>query len=368
MTRPQRKRVTTLALLILATVNTLADDDVLNDDVDDVIQSARSYSPAIVIERTAPKYPRLELNRGHEAWVHVTYCIDESGQTRNVSVVDSTGGRHFDDAAIETVEDWQFEPAMLDGEPSWQSRNQTYITFAIESDERGASRRFVRAFRKLGNYMDEKNLEEADALFQNVLANYDLSLYELSKLWAQRVRYEGLRGDMRGMDEALHRATASKGQWIERDEYIRLLKLRVQVEISIGQYNAALEGFEELEEQAGEDSEEVKTLLPSISQLRAYIDGDQAIRIQAEVRNRFGCDDCDSRWSFKPLRDSFALADVSGELSRVDMRCDHKRFESIVSDEVTWKIPERWGGCYVYFYGDAGTTFDVVMMSSANSP
>jgi hypothetical protein len=62
----------------------------------------------------------------------------------------------------------------------------------------------------------------------------DFSLYELSKLWAQRVRYETISGDMYMLDMALHRATASKGQWIEKKSYIRLLELRVRAELKIG--------------------------------------------------------------------------------------------------------------------------------------
>lgn len=43
------------------------------------------------------------------------------------------------------------------------------------------------------------------------------------------------------------------------------------------------------------------------------------------------------------------------------MRCDHKLFESAVSDLVEWHIPDDWGVCHVHVYGDAGTTFDVLL-------
>jgi len=44
------------------------------------------------------------------------------------------------------------------------------------------------------------------------------------------------------------------------------------------------------------------------------------------------------------------------------MRCDHKLFESAVSDLVEWHIPDDWGTCHVHVYGDTGTTFDVLLL------
>src|SRR5690606_28472189 len=124
--------------------------------------TTKSAVLAKVIKREAPDYPRGELMKGKEAWVHVTYCIDESGETRNISILDSVGGPRFEKAAIEAVEQWQFEPALMGGEPSWQSRNQAYISFAISQSDRGADSKFVWHFKKLGKLIEEEKLEEAD--------------------------------------------------------------------------------------------------------------------------------------------------------------------------------------------------------------
>ena len=42
-------------------------------------------------------------------------------------------------------------------------------------------------------------------------------------------------------------------------------------------------------------------------------------------------------------------------------RCDRKRFEFEVSDDVEWDIPEALGSCNVSVYGDPGVTFDVFL-------
>ena len=269
----------TIIFLWLASVP-VAQIDAEQDAIDAVVESSRILISAKQIERTAPKYPQFELRKGNQAWVRIAYCIDESGLTQNVSVLDSVGSVSFDKAAIETVKRWKFEPALIDGEPSWQSRNQTLISFAIEEENTGATRRFASQFRKIGKLLDQNDLEAADKLFWHVYESYNLSLYELSKLWAQRVRHESLSGDMSMLDMALHRATASKGQWIEKEGYIRLLELRVRVELKIGQYHAAMRAYRELVKATGEDAEEVLVLKPTMKKLRDMIKGDQILKMR----------------------------------------------------------------------------------------
>ncbi|MGB5492487.1 MAG: energy transducer TonB [Woeseiaceae bacterium] len=341
-----------------------SDTDVveLQEKLEAVISSSRQLSPAKQIERGVPRYPRSELRKGTQAWVNVAYCIDESGSPQNVSVVDSIGSSKFERAAVDAVNKWRFEPARIDGEPSWQSRNQTIITFAIEQGNEGARRSFIKEFRKIGNLIDHDKLDDADKRFKRVLDTYELSLYELSKLWAQRVRYEGKRGDMHKLDMALHRATASKGEWIDKKSYVRLLKLRTQVEIGIGKYHGARRTFRELIEAAGEDSEEVVALQPTMDRLQAMIAGNEVLKISAEVRSRNECHYCNDSWYFSPVRNDFTINNIAGNLSSIEMRCDHKRFESAVADLVEWHIPDDWGRCYVQVYGEPGTTFDVLML------
>jgi outer membrane biosynthesis protein TonB len=72
----------------------------VTDPIETVTASAQSAVLAKVIKQGPPIYPGSELMRGKEAWVHVTYCIDESGEPQNVSILDSVGGPKFERAAI----------------------------------------------------------------------------------------------------------------------------------------------------------------------------------------------------------------------------------------------------------------------------
>ena len=355
----------TIIILWIAAISELQTGGI-QEALDKVTDSSRQVTPAIQIEKFAPKYPTIELREGNEAWVHITYCIDESGSPQNISVLDSVGGSRFDKAAINTVKRWKYEPALIDGKPSWQSRNQVYVSFAIEGDNKGAGRKFIGQFRKLGKLIEEDKMQEADELFLRIYETYDLSLYELSKLWAQRVRYEVAVGDKYKLDMALHRATASSGAWIDQESYVQLLSLRVIVELQIGQYHAAFQAFDELIDAVGNDSEEVLALQPTVDKLKVIIDSDEVIKINAEVRTKDDCNYCNNSWHFTPVRNDFTFINVVGKLESIEMRCDHKRFESDVSDLVEWHIPENWGTCHIQVYGDPGTTFDLVLLSDVH--
>lgn len=330
------------------------------DAVAAVSDSGQLTVPAKVISRKAPRYPGHELRAGRQAWVHVAYCIDETGKPQNISVLDSVGTQRFERAALDSVENWQFEPALVDGVPTWQSRNEVYIMFALEDGNDGARPSFVRKFKKISGLITDENYDEAEALFDELHGSDKLSLYELTKLWAQRVRIEAARGDFIRLRMALQRATASDGEWIDERSYIQLMTLLVKVEVAMGRYAESLYSFRNLVEAAGEDHEAVQGLSPAMAEVRALADSDQAFSIAAEIRSSADCLLCNDSWHFRPMRRRISLANVDGRLDSIDMRCDHKRFTSDVSDQVEWQIPESWGTCRIHIYGESGTRFDVV--------
>jgi TonB family protein len=351
-----------LALLFAGTAGAQDGTDDASDAAELIRESARAYIPARAVKRPPPSYPHTELSRGREAWVELSYCIDESGKPQNIVVVDSAGSNNFERAAVDAVRNWRFEPAFVDGQPSWQSNNLQLVTFAIDDGTMGGSRRTRTQFRELRRLIDEHKLPEADELFQELIGSNRLNLYELGKIWAQRVRYEALAGDLYTLDVALHRASASNGQWMEQEHYFQMLAFRIKVELQLGNYATAISAFARLEEVAGEDDPGVVELQPTMVKVHELIASDAILKTPAEVRARGGCYGCNDSYWFRPARRKFMFADVDGELQSVEMRCDHRRFEAPVSDLVEWHIPESWGTCFVEVYGKPGTTFNVLTL------
>lgn len=63
-------------------------------------------------------------------------------------------------------------------------------------------------------------------------------------------------------------------------------------------------------------------------------------------------------WVHGLVRRLFSVANVSGRIDAVDLRCTQgtRRYVSIPDSEV-WQVPESWGECGMYVKGEPGTTF-----------
>jgi TonB family protein len=105
------------------------------------VQQASAPSPrdtapvaASSLKRTkyvAPKYPRGAQRRGVSGWVDVLFTVDIDGTITDIAVRDSNPGDTFVNAAINAVEDWEFEPVIENG-VAIQKRAAVRMMFAIE--------------------------------------------------------------------------------------------------------------------------------------------------------------------------------------------------------------------------------------------
>ncbi len=90
--------------------------------------SSGSNVPAQLIKKTDPKYPQNASNRSMSIGVvTVKVTIDADGKVSNPKYV--SGSLFFADAAMACVKQWQFAPAMRNGQPVSSEQNIT-VTFA----------------------------------------------------------------------------------------------------------------------------------------------------------------------------------------------------------------------------------------------
>lgn len=76
--------------------------------------------PARVIAQFDPPYPSAARQLGIEGIVLVRVVVTVAGEVGDVSVVESSSHQILDDAAVEAVRKWSFEPALRDGVPTEQ--------------------------------------------------------------------------------------------------------------------------------------------------------------------------------------------------------------------------------------------------------
>ena len=69
------------------------------------------------VETRAPVYPPRCLRRGIEGTVRVKVLVGEDGRPQEVTIGKSSGDSALDEAAMEAVRAWRFEPARRNGVP-----------------------------------------------------------------------------------------------------------------------------------------------------------------------------------------------------------------------------------------------------------
>jgi TonB family protein len=82
--------------------------------------AAESEVSAADFKRTRfvpPVYPPKALSRGQEGEVRVRITVDTAGRVAAAQVVSATPPDVFDQAAVDAVRKWRFEPVMRDGRP-----------------------------------------------------------------------------------------------------------------------------------------------------------------------------------------------------------------------------------------------------------
>ena len=63
-----------------------------------------------------PRYPSEALRRGESGTVLVRVEVDTNGAPAGVALVQRSGSRELDRAAMEAVRNWRFMPAQRDGQ------------------------------------------------------------------------------------------------------------------------------------------------------------------------------------------------------------------------------------------------------------
>lgn len=64
-----------------------------------------------------PRYPSAALRKGESGTVLVRVEVDATGMPAGVALVQRSGSRDLDRAAMEAVRGWRFQPAQRDGQP-----------------------------------------------------------------------------------------------------------------------------------------------------------------------------------------------------------------------------------------------------------
>lgn len=91
------------------------DETLLGDTSNAVMTGETVDQKPRAIKRPPLKYPARAMAKQIEGFVMLSVLIDEQGNVADVKVIESDPPGTFDQAAIQNIKKWKFEPARYDG-------------------------------------------------------------------------------------------------------------------------------------------------------------------------------------------------------------------------------------------------------------
>ena len=309
------------------------------------------------VERTPPKYPNEAARNGKEGWVDISFVIGVDGKPRDLLVEDSIGSKPFERSAVAALKLWRYKPAELRGEPVQQCHNRVRLIFNL-NEKNGASRSFTKRYRKGIKQAQADDL----AALKSTIESLDAStLYEsIYVAYLSAVAAE-MEGDTSTQLRNLRRVI-SYSRFGENDSAeIRGTALR-RVFIILanrGAYASALQVHDEIMESdlpsgvkdsSQKMAEEIQRRVDSDARLK------RSITLESTRASETGLS-MEEHWLSRRV---VGLDEIEGQLDHVDLRCDFHRAVAEAKSGTGLRLPEEWGDCRIYVFGEPGAKFKIV--------
>jgi len=328
-------------------------------DGSDTAEESGTFAQSLV--REEPAYPGAALRRSQEGWVLVSYVVRADGTVADPIVDDSSGFSMFETSAVEAVKKWEFTPATWNGVPVDQSHTATLLRFDLETERRGVGKKFIRFYEKMQKRIETGDLDGAESTIDERMQRGWWNNSEYSMIWLLKSFIAQQRGDEPAQLAALYRTIRSEGDVIASSLQKNLLPVILGLELMLSKYSATIETYNEMQN--------FPELLDGREDLVAAVDNViNVTRSQSPLSTPAQITENSSGlgvWSYDPLRRRFSFDAVTGKLHRIELRCDWQRFADEINTGLKWTIPEAWGDCRLYVYGDTGSTFKFIEYQSA---
>jgi len=311
---------------------------------------------AEVINKVAPKYPIDAARKAQEGWVRLSYVIKEDGSVDLPIIEDSSGIKSFEKSAERAVKSWKFDPATRNGKTIEQCQNSVQLNFKMHKTPKGASRQFVKQYRKVLKLINEQALGDAKQALDKLAKRPRQNFYEDKFFFSVKASYFQARGDDRQELANLKKLIPAGKDYLPNNSYVYSIVRAFQLALINNELSSTLYFYNKLK-QFDATNEKVATLAPYIEKIEQLIDSPEHIFVAAQINER-------QHWNHYLARKSFTIANITGKLNSVDIRCDNHFSTYNVDHEKKWEIPASWGKCQLFVKGEQGTKFNLVELAA----
>jgi TonB family protein len=312
------------------------------------------------IERKSPSYPMSALQGWKEGWVLVSFCVDTQGAVQNPVIERSSGVPEFERASLRAISQWKYEPARLDGLPVEQCQASVRLSFSMSGMPMGARPVFVRKWREASALIAQAKLAEAKVILDDLTPQNN---YEGGRIALARSRIAQNTGDEQEQLAQL-RAAMRQPQALEKDLLVNVERQVFALEVRNREWAAAYASYQALAKR-----EDVLTPNERATgeKLDAMIRGGSVLSTDAKLECRCHRSNGAPLWSAQLLRREFGFGESVGAIERFELRCKGHRFSAAFEVDKAWRVPEAWGACTVYVFGEEGATFELLEYPAAGA-
>lgn len=295
-----------------------------------------------------PSYPQSERAMGRDGWVNLNFMIDPHGKPYEIMVIDSTGNKGLEKAAIKAAEDWEFEPATLAGVPI-DSSYTVKVQFVL-SGAAGANNDFVSAYKAFQRAAKASDKEKADAALAKMKvknlyedAYYNLALYDHARRWGTQAQQL----------EAIQRAIAEErnAKYLPKATFAAGLEVLLDLQIKRRDFAGALHTWNKLQAQA--DAPTLARWETPIAKIKALRDDKSPYAVAGDFGDS-------TSWYLHLFRRTFQIAVESGRVAEIKLRCDTSFVFFKHDPEIQYTVADKYGRCSMELIGDPGTKFNLV--------
>lgn len=311
------------------------------------------------IKRVEPKYPKSAARNKQEGWVRLSFVVKADGSVDLPVIEDSSGLASFEKSALNAVKSWTFDPATRGGQTIEQCKNNVQLNFKMNKATKGASRKFVREYKRIDQLINEEKLTAANNAINNLSNVPRQNFYEDKFFFSLKAKYYQILGDNREELINLKKIIPQGKDYLSKESYTYSVARAFQLALISNEFSSALYFYKKLK-QFNPQYKNMATITTYVEKINTLVDSSENIYVLGHINER-------SNWNHYLVRNSFAITDINGELSTIDIRCDNHFSTYLVDSEKQWNIPKNWGQCKVFVQGEQDTEFNFIEVANTSA-
>ena len=319
-------------------------------------------TPAVAIDRAAPRYPKSAARDGEEGWVKLSYVINTEGKAENVIVMDNDGHRSFVVAAKRALERWQFTPAKNENNENIVScQNSVQLDFKMGNQ--GVNKKFLRLLKKNFASISEGDLAKSKELIDKINQYKNKNSAELAWSHYTNMKYAILEKDEEQvyiMANKLSHYVSFKGATFSKEAKLHIMHNILRLQIKKQLFSKAKVTFNKVEQY---DTDYAKKLMssytPYMEQIDSLIASEKDILVEGKIAN--------NNWYHKLVRSKFSIGDINGQVDTLEVRCSNSLSTFSLKADDVFTIPDSWNDCSIFVKGDDNASFNLYEISDKSA-